>query len=125
MHLVIMDYLVLLVLQVIKDRLGFRDHLGPQDLQVQLETQEPEVILVLLVQQDLLDNQVTEALREHLAQQEIKDRPEALDQLEIKVLVGSQVTRDLWELLDHQDKMVFRDYRDQLVLKVCQVLLDK
>lgn len=125
MHQVIMDYLVLLVLQVIKDRLGFRDHLGPQDLQVQLETQEPEVILVLLVQQDLLDNQVTEALREHLAQQEIKDRPEALDQLEIKVLVGSQVTRDLWELLDHQDKMVFRDYRDQLVLKVCQVLLDK
>lgn len=125
MHLVIMDYLVLLVLQVIKDRLGFRDHLDPQDLQVQLETQEPEVILVLLVQQDLLDNQVTEALREHLAQQEIKDRPEALDQLEIKVLVGSQVTRDLWELLDHQDKMVFRDYRDQLVLKVCQVLLDK
>lgn len=125
MHQVIMDYLVLLVLQVIKDRLGFRDHLGPQDLQVQLETQESEVILVLLVQQDLLDNQVTEALREHLAQQEIKDRPEALDQLEIKVLVGSQVTRDLWELLDHQDKMVFRDYRDQLVLKVCQVLLDK
>lgn len=125
MHQVLMDYLVLLVLQVIKDRLGFRDHLGPQDLQVQLETQEPEVILVLLVQQDLLDNQVTEALREHLAQQEIKDRPEALDQLEIKVLVGSQVTRDLWELLDHQDKMVFRDYRDQLVLKVCQVLLDK
>lgn len=125
MHQVLMDYLVLLVLQVIKDRLGFRDHLDPQDLQVQLETQEPEVILVLLVQQDLLDNQVTEALREHLAQQEIKDRPEALDQLEIKVLVGSQVTRDLWELLDHQDKMVFRDYRDQLVLKVCQVLLDK
>lgn len=116
---------MLLVCQVIKDRLDFKDHQGPQDLQVHLEMQELEVIQVLLVQQGLLGNQVTEALLVHLEQLEIKDSLETLDQLEIKVLVGSQVKRDLLEMLDHQDKLVFKDNRDQLVLKVYQVILDK
>lgn len=120
-----MDHLVLLVDQVTKDRLGLKDHQGPQDLQVHLETQELEVMPVLLVHQDLPDNQVTEAFPEHLEQLEIKDSLETLDQLEIKVLVGSQVKRDLLEMLDHQDNLVFKDYRDQLVLKVYQVILDR
>lgn len=120
-----MDHLVHLVGQVRKDRLGLKDRQGPQDLQVHLETQELEVIPVLLVQQDLPDNQVTEAFLEHLEQLEIRDSLETLDQLEIKVLVGSQVKRDLLEMLDHQDNLVFKDYRDQLVLKVYPVILDR